>query len=429
MSNFKGLSEGVMSDIRIYFDDNEEIIDVISPFKEDEQAVKGYVWVILTNYSVIFHTQEINKEPLVALIRRTDIKEIEYFEREKDILLTFVPLGKSQNLAKLTFGSDKKAELESFCEDIADFITYKKETSHGVQVLCNALSPEDRGKALEQDEKTTLEERLAMLNYQDNILRESIMESKKRTKSSLTINLDVDKQRAELEAEPEHAVSALKHDLPSLTATLKKSEKITVKTVGLKPEVTEETEEVKKPVFEQNFELKPEPAFEPEPALEPEPKLELEPEVSFEPEPEPKTAFELESAPTTEPELEPESKPVSEPFLEPELKQEQEIEQEQELEAEFQQEQEPEFLHPRPQPNEVPPLRKQVVKAFNTLEISPEIFEELPSLTSKTTDKTFHDIVLDEDGYKPISIMVITAISLVVAYIWYKFFKFIEKYE
>jgi hypothetical protein len=40
---------------------------------------------------VIFHTCKKNKEPLIALMARKDIKEIEYYEREKDIQITFVP--------------------------------------------------------------------------------------------------------------------------------------------------------------------------------------------------------------------------------------------------------------------------------------------------------------------------------------------------
>jgi hypothetical protein len=55
-------------------------------------------------------------------------------------VLTFIPVRNPQNTTKLAFGIDKKDELEAFCEDLADLINFKKETSNGIKSFATAAT-------------------------------------------------------------------------------------------------------------------------------------------------------------------------------------------------------------------------------------------------------------------------------------------------
>jgi len=108
---------------------------VLKAIRSDAErtASKGQVWLILSTGSVIFHTCEIGKEPIIALLSRRDIREIEYFQRLNEVVLTFVPARSPQNVTRLSFANSQRPELEDFCDDLADLISFKKETASGVK--------------------------------------------------------------------------------------------------------------------------------------------------------------------------------------------------------------------------------------------------------------------------------------------------------
>lgn len=126
------LPENIRNDISIYLAPEEKIIKALSPFGT-AATTAGQVWLILTGQSVIFHTCETGKEPLVAMLPRKDIREIEYFQKQNGVQLTFVPSGKGQ-VSRLNFAPEKQEELEDFCEELADLINFKKETASGVKI-------------------------------------------------------------------------------------------------------------------------------------------------------------------------------------------------------------------------------------------------------------------------------------------------------
>ncbi len=126
------LPENIRSDISIYLAPGEKIIKALSPFG-NAATTAGQVWLILTGQSVLFHTCETGKEPLVAMLPRKDIREIEYFQKQTGVQLTFVPTGKGQ-ISRLNFAPEKQEELEDFCEELADLINFKKETASGVKI-------------------------------------------------------------------------------------------------------------------------------------------------------------------------------------------------------------------------------------------------------------------------------------------------------
>lgn len=134
------LPDAIRSDISIYLAPDEKILKAI---RSDAQrtASKGQVWLILSTGSVIFHTCETGKEPIIALLSRRDIREIEYFQRLKEVVLTFVPARSPQNVTRLSFSNEQRPELEDFCDDLADLISFKKETANGVKTYSAPVSP------------------------------------------------------------------------------------------------------------------------------------------------------------------------------------------------------------------------------------------------------------------------------------------------
>lgn len=126
------LPEAIKSDISIYLAPGEKILKAIRSDAE-RTASKGQVWLILSTGSVIFHTCEMGKESIIALLSRRDIREIEYFQRQHEVVLTFVPARSPQNVTRLSFANSQRPELEDFCDDLADLISFKKETAGGVK--------------------------------------------------------------------------------------------------------------------------------------------------------------------------------------------------------------------------------------------------------------------------------------------------------
>jgi hypothetical protein len=123
----------VRDDISIYFEPEEEIKKAICSVSGKIKAI-GEVWLLLTDRSIFFHTREYSKDPVVALMSKKEIKEIDYFQKANELILTFVPEKKPANFTRLSFPVSKKAELEDFCDDIAELINFRLETPEGVKV-------------------------------------------------------------------------------------------------------------------------------------------------------------------------------------------------------------------------------------------------------------------------------------------------------
>ncbi|PKL46886.1 MAG: hypothetical protein CVV42_15005 [Candidatus Riflebacteria bacterium HGW-Riflebacteria-2] len=142
------LPEAIRSDISIYLAPEEKVLKAIKSDAE-RTASKGQVWLILSTGSVIFHTCEIGREPIIALLARRDIREIEYFQRLKEVVLTFVPARSPQNVTRLSFANEQRPELEDFCDDLAELISFKKETVNGVKTYSSPTPamPVDSGNA------------------------------------------------------------------------------------------------------------------------------------------------------------------------------------------------------------------------------------------------------------------------------------------
>lgn len=126
------LPEAIRNDISIYLAPEEKVLKAIRSGAE-RTASKGQVWLVLSSGSLFFHTCETGKEPVIALLSRREIREIEYFQRASEVVLTFIPSRNPQNVTRLSFSNAQRPELEDFCDDLADLINFKKETQAGVK--------------------------------------------------------------------------------------------------------------------------------------------------------------------------------------------------------------------------------------------------------------------------------------------------------
>lgn len=137
------LPENIQNEIGIYLDPGETVLKAISSTAlKDEKS--GQIWLVLTTRSIFFHTCELEKEPVIALLARDAIKKIDYFQRRNEIVLTFIPARNPHSTTRLSFGIDKQPQLEDFCEDLADLINFKKETAEGVKTYAVPAQPSNQ---------------------------------------------------------------------------------------------------------------------------------------------------------------------------------------------------------------------------------------------------------------------------------------------
>ena len=150
----KSLPVEIQQDISIYLGPDEKILKYISSVSGKFKAI-GELWLILTTDSIFFHTREFKKEPVIALLPKKDIKVIEYFQKTTEIVLTFKPKKAIQSTTKLSFPIDKKGEVENFCEDLADYIDFKKETKEGIKSYGQTAKAESTQTKVEEKTSST----------------------------------------------------------------------------------------------------------------------------------------------------------------------------------------------------------------------------------------------------------------------------------
>ena len=134
METRNNLPVEVENDIALYLSDGELILKSVSP-RSEQVGRLGELWLVLTDQSVVFHTRETNKESVVALIKRSRISEITYFQHSRGVTLTFIPLDAPRSQTRASFSADQKDEIEEFCEDLADRINFQAETPQGLKVV------------------------------------------------------------------------------------------------------------------------------------------------------------------------------------------------------------------------------------------------------------------------------------------------------
>lgn len=170
MNAAASLPEDIRQDISIYLAPEETVLKALSPFGNKTSA-GGQVWLILTSHSIVFHTRETGKEPLIAMLARKDIHEIEYFQRPAGVQLTFIPVGNTQKVSRLNFSNEKLEELEDFCEDLADLISFRKETASGVKTYSPAPAQQPpkiaQPRPLKNDEVPELRHAASAIRHAD----------------------------------------------------------------------------------------------------------------------------------------------------------------------------------------------------------------------------------------------------------------------
>lgn len=126
METLPQLPESVLRNLQLYLSDGETVRKAISS-ASGAVGRMGELWMVLTERTVYFHTQEFGKEAVVALLLRRDIDSILYFQSKRGYTLTFTPRSAPQNITRVSFPREQRDSLEDFCEELADLIEFQAE--------------------------------------------------------------------------------------------------------------------------------------------------------------------------------------------------------------------------------------------------------------------------------------------------------------
>lgn len=126
------LPDEIKKEIHIYLADDEKVLKAIGSTSGKLGAI-GEIWLILTSLSVFFFTRRYGREPVVALIERKNLDKVEYLQKISDITLTFIPKRNPSSATRLSFPIEKHEDVDNFCEELADFIQFKKQTTDGIK--------------------------------------------------------------------------------------------------------------------------------------------------------------------------------------------------------------------------------------------------------------------------------------------------------
>ena len=118
------IPESVMKEISLYMSAGEKIVDAIASASGPVGKL-GELWMILSDQTVIFHTKEYGKNPVVALISRKDLKVVKYDQHVSGTTLIFVPASHPKNIIKVPFPKIQRPQVNRFCEELAKTIPFE----------------------------------------------------------------------------------------------------------------------------------------------------------------------------------------------------------------------------------------------------------------------------------------------------------------
>ncbi|RCK80713.1 MAG: Translation initiation factor 2 [Candidatus Ozemobacter sibiricus] len=124
------LPAAVLADLQPYFEAGEKVIGAISA-GSGQIGRPGELWLVLTGTRLYFHTRETGKDPVIALLPRSDLASITYYQHSRGITLTFVPRSSPRSVSKISFPKTQRAAVETFCEPLASLITFEAEGRPG----------------------------------------------------------------------------------------------------------------------------------------------------------------------------------------------------------------------------------------------------------------------------------------------------------
>lgn len=143
MGSIRAIPEKVEDEILLYLVEGEKILRAVSSASGLVGKI-GELWLILTDKNLVFHTREHDKESVVALMARAQIGQIIFYQHSQGITLTFIPAGTPRNQSRVSFPISQKQEVETFCEELADLITFQSETQQGLKFISQP-SPQQTG--------------------------------------------------------------------------------------------------------------------------------------------------------------------------------------------------------------------------------------------------------------------------------------------
>jgi hypothetical protein len=124
MSENTNVPVSIAEDIALYMTPGEKILDAIASTSGPVGKI-GELWMILSDKTMYFHTREFGKEPVVALIPRSEIRVVTYEQHKTGVTLTFVPSGFPRNSIQVPFPKKQKTQVNEFCEKLSKSIPFE----------------------------------------------------------------------------------------------------------------------------------------------------------------------------------------------------------------------------------------------------------------------------------------------------------------
>lgn len=263
MPSFPALPEKINNAIKNKLLSKEDIRAFLAPPESVSRSERPNVWIILTNYSIIFCIYEDNSEPIIDTLDLKNLQELEYIERKQNIHLDFIPFKKAGNSFKITYSLKRQDDINNFCEKIADYITYKKEKTYGIETFYQSLFKNSKNNEIEPSNekkpdiktqsKESIEERQNKVAQQNLLLKEILSNSLKRSQNTQVSVLKPLKKLNDSDyTSLPHTVSSIGKDRSNLLPAAISGDKVEVKTVAA-TQINETDKNIKESKKEENI--------------------------------------------------------------------------------------------------------------------------------------------------------------------------------
>lgn len=138
--------QNVLKEISLYMSPGEKVLDAILSASGPVGKI-GEIWMILTDLTVLFHTKEYGKDPVVALISRKDLQMVKYDHHPNGTTLVFVPSSRPRNTIKVPFPKNQRVHVNRFCEELSKTIPFELVGENDKRILESPPEPQPEIKA------------------------------------------------------------------------------------------------------------------------------------------------------------------------------------------------------------------------------------------------------------------------------------------
>lgn len=117
------LPDVVRQEIDLYLGEGETLIDALFSASGPVGRL-GELWLVVSDRSLYFYTREHGQNPVVALIARSDVKQVTYSMTSAGVTLTFQPAAHPLNTVRVPFPKAQIKDVNELCEGLAKSIPF-----------------------------------------------------------------------------------------------------------------------------------------------------------------------------------------------------------------------------------------------------------------------------------------------------------------